>query len=306
MAELHSSFISKDFLRSHWAIEFKAWVAAGNDDRILDVLHQWQARADLKETSAEGALLDVFFRDLWGYHQSGQAGPEGGFTLYPKFSVPGAGANGGKGEVDLAIGLFTTGRAGETPQVLCEFKDVRSGLDADQKRKGNTRSPVKQCLDYLAHARRGMAGSEPILPTWGIVTDMNEFRLYWYDRAGRQSVRFIVPPTGLFQNEGLLAQTEEAQFDRFLFVRIFHRDTLLTKGGKSLLLSLIHQQRVADRKLEKGFYEDYKRIRDRLYLTLLQHNGEGSPGFPGTQGRLVRLAQKLLDRCICQWPPNTP
>jgi hypothetical protein len=55
--------------------------------------------------------------------------------------------------------------------VLCELKAIRSALDADQKRKGNTRSPVRQCLDYLSFARRGMTGSGPILPTRGMVTE---------------------------------------------------------------------------------------------------------------------------------------
>jgi hypothetical protein len=119
----------------------------------------------------------VFFRETWGYTQSGQADAKTGFTLYPKFAIPGAGAKGGKGEADLAIGYFGVSR-GDIPQVLCEFKDIRSNLDAEQKRKGNARSPVRQCLDYLSFARRGMIGSEPILPTWGLVTDMNEVRLY--------------------------------------------------------------------------------------------------------------------------------
>ncbi len=298
MTDLVSSFISKTFLRSHWDIEFKAWIASGEDARLLDLLKRWHARADLKETSAESAFLDVFFRDLWGYQQTGQVGAENGFTLYPKFAISGAGANGGKGEADLAIGYFSSGKPNETPQVLCEFKDIRSALDADQKRKGNTRSPVKQCLDYLSHARRGLVGSEPIVPTWGLVTDMNEFRLYWYDRGLRQSLRFVIQPRDLFQGGGLLTDSAEAQFDRFLFARVFHREMLLTKGGKAALLNLINQQRFNDRKLEQDFYADYKRLRDRLYRTLLEHNPEGTDRFPGTRGRMVRLAQKLLDRMI--------
>ena len=67
------------------------------------------------------------------------------------------------------------------PQVLCEFKDIRSRLDAKQNRKGNTRSPVDQCLNYLRGARRGLFGNEPVQPWWGLVTDINEFRLYWWD-----------------------------------------------------------------------------------------------------------------------------
>lgn len=65
-----------------------------------------------------------------------------------------------------------------------------------------------------------------------------------------------------------------------------------------MLLGLVHQQRFQDRNLEKQFYGDYKRLRDKLYLTLLEHNPEGSNRFPGTRGHVVRLAQKLLDRMI--------
>jgi hypothetical protein len=100
-----------------------------------------------------------------GYVQTGQRGSKTGFSLYPKFTIPGSGANGGSGEVDLAIGYFSKTAPGQIPQMLCEFKGIRSALDADQKRKGNTRSPVRQCLDYLSFARRGMIGSEPILPS---------------------------------------------------------------------------------------------------------------------------------------------
>ena len=232
MADLHSSFISKAFLRSHWAIEYQAWVDAGEDAKLLAILEQWAARADLKETSAEGAMLAVFFRDLWGYHLPGQAGVTAGFTLYPKYRIAGAGAGGGQGEADLAIGHFTSGALSEVPQVLCEFKDDKSGLDSDQNRNGNTRSPVRQCMDYLAAARRAFNPTDPVLPTWGIVTDMNEFRLYWYDRGSRQSLRFVIQPRDLFQGAGLVASSEEARFDRYLFARVLHRDTLISKSGR--------------------------------------------------------------------------
>ena len=288
----------KTFLRSHWDIEFRGWLAEDGDRHILQKLERWAARHDLKETSAEAAFTEVFFREIWGYVQSGQAGAEDNYTLFPKFAISGAGAKGGTGEADLAIGYFSKGSAFEIPQVLCEFKDMRSPLDVEQKRKGNTRSPVRQCLDYLAFARRGMVGSEPVIPTWAIVSDMNEFRLYWYDRGHQQSLRFIIQPRDLFHGNGLLAKTDEAQFERFLFQRVFHRETLLSRGGRSVLLNLIQQQKFRDRDLEKQFYGDYKRVRDRLYLTLLEHNAEGTDRFPGTRGRLVRLAQKLLDRMI--------
>jgi hypothetical protein len=167
-----------------------------------------------------------------------------------------------------------------------------------QKRKGNNRSPVRQCLDYLSYARRGMFPSDPILPTWGIVTDMNEFRLYWFDKGHHQSLCFTIHAQDLFKGTSLIAENETARFDRFLFRKAFHRDTLISPTGRSALLVLIGQQRFNDRALENTFYAEYRHFRERLYLTLSERNGEGTPRYPGSRGRLVRLAQKILDRCI--------
>src|ERR1700730_15552362 len=260
MSYRHAAFVAKSFLRSHWDLEYRARHDSENERALDDRLALWAKRTDLKETSAESAFIEVFFRETRGHVQTGQRGSETGVSLYPKFAIPGAGASGGSGEADLAIGYFSKTASGQIPQVLCEFKGIRSALDAGQKRKGNTRSPVRQCLDYLSFARRGMIGSEPILPTWGIVTDMNEFRLYWYDRGHQQSLRFTIQPD-LFQGKGMLEETEDARFDRFVFQKVFHRDTLLARGGKCLLLGLIEQQRFRDRKLENKFYDEYRKFR---------------------------------------------
>ncbi len=295
MTDLFSSFISKAFLRSVWSLEFEAFKGSEDDSALVDRLRRWSSRKDLRETSAEAAFIQEFFHDTWGYEQTGQAGAEtGSFTLWPKFPIAGAGEKGGVGTADLAIGFFQRGNTNPIPQVLCEFKDIRSDLDAPQKRKGNNR----QCLDYLSHARRGLFPSDPILPTWGIVTDMNEFRLYWFDKGHHQSVRFTIQAESLFQGVSLNSAGEASRFDRFLFHKVFHRDTLVSPIGRSPLVGLIGQQRFNDRQLENTFYAEYRKFRERLYLTLLERNGEGSPRFPGTRGRLVRLAQKILDRCI--------
>lgn len=296
MLDSQNAFVTPTFLRSVWNAEYQAFKDSPAEHRLVERLKSWAGRADLKETSAEAAFIGVFFEDTWGYTQSGKADAAAGFTLLPKFTIPGAGAKGGPGEADLAIGYL--GGTSAIPQVLCEFKSVKSALDADQKRKGHTRSPVRQCLDYLSHARKGMIGSEPAVPTWGIVTDMNEFRLYWYDRGHTQYVPFVIAPRDLFQGPGLLANTEAARFERFLFAKLFRRDTLLTLGGSSLLLRLIQQRRFRDREIEDAFYREYRAVRELLYTELLKHNGEGTQRFPGTRGRLVRLAQKILDRLL--------
>ena len=158
MVDLHRSFISKSFLRSVWALEYEAFKGSVEETALVKRLQTWAARKDLRETSAEAAFIQEFFHDTWGYEQSGQLGSGAGeFTLCPKYPVAGAGEKGGVGAADLAIGLFRNDEKNPTPQVLCEFKDIRSDLDAPQKRKGNNRSPVRQCLDYLSYARRGQA-----------------------------------------------------------------------------------------------------------------------------------------------------
>lgn len=300
MSDLQNSFISKSFLRSVWAHEYETFKDSQEEAELYDQLKRWAGRGPQNESSDQSALLRIFFGTIWGYEDSGAAGGERPHSLKNPFAVPGAGQRGGMGQADAALGHFAAGSGPEIPQVLVEFKDIKSALDAPQRRQGNTRSPVKQALDYLYHARKGFFGYEAIIPTWAIVTDMNEFRLYWADRGERQYVSFALEKKELFQSATLLDDTEAGRFDRFLFSRLFHRDVLTVQGasGRAELLSLIQRQRFRQSELENRFYDEYRAFRDHLYRTLLTHNGPGTDRFPGTKGRLVRLAQKLLDRAI--------
>jgi hypothetical protein len=179
-------------------------------------------------------------------------------------------------------------------QVACEFKPLDVDLDAPQRGRQDNRTPVEQGLNYLTCARRGLIGNEDVKPTWAIVTDMNVFRLYWYDRAPSQYLSFNIEQRSLYQDAGLLGADEDSQFERYLFKRLFHADTLLTRAGKPLLEQLISRAWIRARDLEKTFYTEYRDYRQHLYTELLKAN----PNFPGTRARLVRLAQKLLDRAI--------
>jgi hypothetical protein len=296
-----NSFLSFTFLRSVWADEYAAFADTPAEEALMDRLRNWASRPDLGETSAEAAFVQTFFRDTWGYVGPGQVAAGIGHTMVQQFTIPGTGAGGGPGRADLALGYLTGN--GDIPQAVCEFKGTRRGratLDTEQARKGSRRSPVDQCLDYLGGARRGMIGSEPILPRWGVVTDMNEFRLYWYDRGRSQYLSFVVrqPQGDLFRAPSLLDDTEEARFGRYLFSRVFHRDALLTRGGKPPLLDLIERRRFRDRQIETEFYDRYKAFRNELIATLITYNGRHTPRYPGTDGRLVRMAQKILDRLL--------
>lgn len=208
---IQNSFISKSFLRSVWSHEYETFKDSPEEVELLERLRRWAARVMQKETTAQAALLEEFFRATWGYVQAGQVGGEANYTLRPAFPVAGAGQRGGMGEADAALGFFTPDELAPIPQVLVEFKDIKSALDAPQKRKGNSRSPVKQGLDYLFASRKGMFGYEPVIPTWAIVTDMNEFRLYWADRGERQFIRFALEKKDLLQYTTLLDDTEEGR-----------------------------------------------------------------------------------------------
>lgn len=295
MTKTYQPLFSDAYLRAAYADEYAAFHNSDAETALIKRLQNWQGRAkNLTETQEEGAFLDAFFRGTWGYRANGEGEAGQGFTSFPKLRVAGAGQTGGMGEADLALGWFDHPDIPPTPQVLCEFKDIRSNLDARQNRKGNTRSPVKQCADYLREAGKELYGNEAIQPTWGIVTDMNEFRLYWRNRMPAQYQRFIITTTTGDDVVSLLAQSEEASFQRFLFVKLFHVDALLTTGGDCPLLKLLHKQWILEKEIENDFYKEYKSYRERIYNTLVAYNQD----FPGTKGRLVRLAQKLIDRCI--------
>ena len=287
------SFISRAYLQSIFDIEFKTYLADGTDAKVLAGLTAWDQRAKQSETQDEAAFIQTFFSEMWSFGLAGRVEPRD-HTALPKFPVAGAGANGGAGEADLALGWFGSGDEGQA-QVLCEFKDIRSGLDVKQKRKGANLTPVEQCLNYVRHARRNLFGNEPVQPWWGLVTDMNEFRLYWWDRAPQQYLRFVIRgPRDLFARYDLLSDGPDAQFDRFLFARLFQRDMLISTSGRPALWRQVERQWVKERRLEEEFYGHYKNVRERLFRVLRIHN----PAFPGTPTDLLRTSQKLLDRFI--------
>jgi len=103
-------------------------------------LGAWDTRAPLSEMQAESAFIRTFFEETWDYAQSGRDRSDR-YTIIPKFPVRGAGASGGAGQADLALGWFRG--PFDVPQVLCEFKDINSGLDTPQSRKGDRKTPVE-------------------------------------------------------------------------------------------------------------------------------------------------------------------
>lgn len=279
------------FLRAQWGGEFAAFQAGPEAGALFERLRAWAARDRLNERASEAAFIQRFFVETWGYRQQGGSDPA--YTCRPQFEVSGAGQSGGTGYADLALGHFGSGQ-GEVPQVLCEFKDIRSGLDAKQARKNNNRSPVEQCFDYLHSAWQSRDRDGLVEPFFGLVTDMNEFRLY-VRRLGRgQFQRFVISGPGDLTDPPLLADTPAAEFRRFLFWRLFQPDMLLSGRGAPALDRLLRDQVVREKTIEKNFYHEYRDYRQHVYRCLV----ESSPGFSGSRGQLVSLTQRFLDRCI--------
>lgn len=294
MTATYESLLSDAYLRAIFSVEFSSFTGSQRELDLIQRLDNWSTKQFQKETSAEGAFTSTFLEETWGFVPSGKQAAGSGFTSFPKYPIAGAGQGGGTGEADVALGYFGRSDVPATPQVLCEFKDVRSNLDAPQKRKGNNRSPVKQCADYLREAMKPLYGNEAIQPAWGVVTDMNEFRLYWRNTMPSQYQRFIIKKSTTDEGISLLEKSEEGSFQRFLFLKLLHADNLLTLGGPSPLLKLLKDQRYQEKEIENLFYREYRAYREHLVKVLINNN----QSFKGTKGRLVRLAQKLIDRCI--------
>jgi hypothetical protein len=134
MTELHQPLFPEPYLRSVFGHEFESFRGSQSERELLERLEAWASKDFQKETSAESSFLHVFFEDTWGYRLSGKPGDRS-YTCYHKYPLQGAGQGGGTGEADAALGWFARSDVPPTPQVLCEFKDVRSNLDAPQKRK---------------------------------------------------------------------------------------------------------------------------------------------------------------------------
>jgi hypothetical protein len=281
------------YLRSVWAADFETFNASSEAEALHARLKNWAEKDRQTETAAEAAFIELFFKQTWGYCASGEGDKSRGFTLWQQFPVKGAGMTGGTGKADVALGHFGRDDEAPIPQVLGEFKDDRSGLDKPQSGRPNARSPVEQCLDYLRESRTGLIS--PILPTWGLVTDMNEIRLYRFGSKA-QYQRFVIRPADGDLAMPLTSDDENAAFERFLLHRIFHAGWLLSEGGKSPLEKLLDDQLIHEQALENEFYVEYREFRETLYRTLSQYN----PHFEhqGRLRRLVRLTQRILDRCL--------
>ncbi len=298
------------FLLAEWANEYEAYTNSA-DSQVFQHLKDWANRDKRQtETQLQGSFVETILCRLLGFWTTGGTAayfdrtigewqpPAQSYTAHPEFAVPNAGQSGGSGSADIALGLFghvdnaLIARSGISwtgvPQVLGEFKDIRSGLDVPQNRKDNDRSPVGQCFDYLKHAFDQTPTNVALKPSWGLVTDMVEFRLYSRTHGQARYQRFVI------DESDLLAETERGRRRRFFFRKVLSPSQLLSHRAFSPLAKLLDGQLTQQKTLEKTFYLEYKAYRERVYDAIVECN----PKFSGSRGDLVTLTQRFLDRCI--------
>ncbi|MDR1085792.1 MAG: Eco57I restriction-modification methylase domain-containing protein [Deltaproteobacteria bacterium] len=286
---------SYDYLRFVWNDDFNAYNESEADSIATERLRRWAHRdKTLTETQLEAQFIDLFFKQTWNFWGTGEKAISEGYCLSAQYGVDGAGQSGGRGAADLALGWWGRDGIPSVPQVLAEFKDIRTSLDLPQKRKGSDRSPVKQCFDYLKYAFDATSSGSILTPTWGLVTDMNEFRLYHRVTGEVACQRFVIASSDA--NElSLLDDGTEALFLRFVFQNIFSQTMLLSQHGKSSLSKLLDGQIIREREFENNFYAEYHSYRKFVFRELLAAN----PAFAQmTRSKLVKLTQLFLDRCL--------
>ena len=91
MPEKHQPLFSTAYLRSVWAKEYGEFNNSHDAAVLLTRLTHWAAKHRQKETAAESAFIDIFFKQTWEYRASGEGEKDRGFTLFPKYPIKRAG-----------------------------------------------------------------------------------------------------------------------------------------------------------------------------------------------------------------------
>ncbi len=115
MPEKHQPLFSTAYLRSVWAREYEEFKSSSTANALFTRLTHWASKDWQKETAAEATFIDLFFKQTWDYCASGAGTKDQGYTLFPQYSIKGAGQKGGTGEADIALGYF-----GQTRNKSCE------------------------------------------------------------------------------------------------------------------------------------------------------------------------------------------
>ncbi|WP_411824674.1 Eco57I restriction-modification methylase domain-containing protein [Leptospira sp. 'Mane'] len=265
--------------------------------RIKEKFLNWQKvclnfNPDLdKESTDENEFINSIFKEALGY--IGKGSNSENFHIFSKYRIDGAGASGGHGYADLALGFFNRkteqSNIENKAQILIEFKDMNSNnLEQISSRKDRL-SPVNQCWNYLSYYNDAK---------WGIITNFNEIRIY-NKKVGKsryEAFYFIVPDSEKYKIKPL---TDESEILKFLSILAVSNLLVDPANGQNVSFAeeILSSQGDAEEKVEKEFYREYKELRSEIFYKLLALN----PTYKNDKSKLLELVQKLLDRIIFCW-----
>ncbi|TKW61103.1 MAG: type I restriction endonuclease subunit M [Blastochloris viridis] len=235
--------------------------ALGSASRVipsehLAIIEDWQKKTEFggKETNLDGPFLSEFVIPLLGY--KGVHG-SGAWTIEKNRPV-------GSGNVDVAIGKFTKGGAGDIVAPF-ELKGPKT-KDLDAIMAGRNKTPVQQAWEYAMDAK----GAQ-----WVLVSNMLEIRLYAVG-YGRQAYE-------VFFLKDLHKPLEYARFCLLLSAKA------LLEGSAA---DLLKKSELADKDITNRLYRDYKTLRADLIQGLQEHN----PTLGAEDA--IQFAQTILDRVL--------
>lgn len=206
-----------------------------------------------KETALHGSFKSKIVEQVLGYKD---------FTTGDEWSVA-AEEKIGRGEVDLALGIFTK----ETSQIIAPFelKGAKT-KDLDAIMPGRNKSPVQQAWQYA----NGVKGC-----SWVLVCNYTELRLYSYATGNQDYEVFYLKDL-----------TDPAEYARFQM--LLSAESLI--NGRTLEHLAASQREEKD--ITAKLYADYKEIRHSLI-------DQVQLATPGTDGETqIAYAQTILDRVL--------
>ena len=227
----------------------------------LSILQSWKEKiengslAKQTEVAIHAPFTQNIMAGVLGYQPFGSADS---WTISREYGVA-------SGAVDLALGHFSDDKASDNVLAPFELKGAKT-KDLDAIMPGRHKTPVQQAWEYA----RDIKGAQ-----WVLVCNYVELRLY------------AVSETSLIYEKFNLADlTEPHEYARFILM--LHADNLLSGNTARLL----NQSLLADKEITAQLYDDYKTLRERLIIGMINDNPQLQPAS------LIAPAQKLLDRFL--------
>lgn len=205
------------------------------------------------ETQNDGEFIQRILIDVLGYKGSSNGEH---WTVAKNQPI-------GKGNVDVALGNFSLGKA----EILAplELKGART-RDLDAIMPGRNKSPVKQAWEYAIDGK----GTQ-----WVLVSNYREIRLYAFGSGTKD-----------YESFDLSKLTNPKEYSRFIL--ILSADNLLS----GFTASLLQDSEKQEKEITEELYEDYKALRANMVHEIGKTNPNKSPID------IIRFTQTILDRVL--------